>query len=56
MATGKRMFMVEMARDEDGIVVASVPGIPGCHTQGESILEATERIPEAIQPSHPYGG
>ena len=43
-----RKFTVVIERDEDGIFVGSVPGLPGCHTQGKSLDELMERIREAI--------
>jgi len=36
-------------QDEDGIYVASVPEIQGCHTQGKTIPQVLERIREAIE-------
>lgn len=42
-------FKVLIEQDEDGIFVASVPAIPGCHTQGDTYEEAIERIEEAIE-------
>ena len=36
-------------RDEEEYYVASVPQISGCHTQGRSLDEVTERIREAIE-------
>lgn len=41
-------FKVIIEQDEDGIFVASVPAIPGCHTQGETYEEALNRVKEAI--------
>ncbi|HII86268.1 TPA: type II toxin-antitoxin system HicB family antitoxin [Candidatus Bathyarchaeota archaeon] len=38
--------MVE--RDEDGVYVASVPELPGCHTQAKTLDELTKRVREAI--------
>ena len=35
-------------QDEAGYYVASVPALPGCHTQARSLDELTERIREAI--------
>jgi predicted RNase H-like HicB family nuclease len=35
-------------QDETGWYVGSVPALPGCHTQGRTIEELTERIKEAI--------
>ncbi len=44
-----RQFDVVIERDEEGYYVASVPQIPGCHTQAQSLDEVTERIREAIE-------
>ncbi len=44
-----RQFDVVLERDSEGYYVASVPQIPGCHTQARSLDEITERIREAIQ-------
>jgi predicted RNase H-like HicB family nuclease len=41
-------FRVLIEQDEDGIFVASVPAIPGCHTQGDSYEEVVIKIKEAI--------
>jgi predicted RNase H-like HicB family nuclease len=43
-----REFSVVIERDEDGYYVASVPGLPGCHTQARSLGELMERVREAI--------
>jgi len=42
-------FTIIIEQDEDGIYVASVPEIQGCHTQGNSIPQVLERIKEAIE-------
>jgi len=42
-------YNVLIEKDEDGIYVASVPEIQGCHTQGKTIQEVLERIKEAIE-------
>jgi predicted RNase H-like HicB family nuclease len=42
-------FNVIIERDTDGYLVASVPSIPGCHTQAKSLDELMERIKEAIE-------
>jgi predicted RNase H-like HicB family nuclease len=39
--------MVE--KDESGYYVASVPELPGCHTQAKTLDELTKRIKEAIK-------
>jgi len=41
-------FNVIVERDKDGFYVASVPQIPGCHTQAKSLDALMERIREAI--------
>ena len=43
-----REFSVVVERDEDGFYVASVPALPGCHTQARSLDTLMERIREAI--------
>ncbi len=45
----KREFSVIVERDEDGYYVASVPALPGCHTQARSLDKLVERIREAIE-------
>lgn len=42
-------FDVVIERDEEGYYVASVPQLPGCHTQARSLDEVTQRIREAIE-------
>lgn len=44
-----REFNVVVERDEAGWYVASVPALPGCHTQARSLDELMSRIREAIQ-------
>ncbi len=44
-----REFNVVIERDEDGIYIASMPGLQGCHTQAESLDELNVRIKEAIE-------
>jgi predicted RNase H-like HicB family nuclease len=41
-------YTVVIEHDEDGYFVASVPALPGCHTQARSLDELEERIKEAI--------
>ena len=43
-----REFSVVIERDEEGYYVASVPALPGCHTQARSLDELMERVSEAI--------
>ena len=45
----KRSFTVVIERDSDGYLVASVPELPGCHTQAKSLDKLQERIREAIE-------
>ncbi len=44
-----RQFNVVVERDSDGYFVASVPSLPGCHTQAKSLDELMRRIGEAIE-------
>ena len=48
---GKRVkeFNVVIERDTEGYYVASVPALPGCHTQAKSLDKLVERIQEAIE-------
>lgn len=42
-------FKVLIEQDEDGYFVASIPELPGCHTQGKTLEEVRKRIREAIR-------
>ena len=44
-----REFTVIIEQDEDGIYIASVPELPGCHTQAETLDELNRRTKEAIE-------
>ena len=44
----KREFSVVIERDTEGYYVASVPALPGCHTQAKSLDRLMQRIGEAI--------
>ena len=44
-----RQFDVVVEQDSEGFFVASVPAIPGCHTQAKSLNELSVRIQEAIE-------
>jgi predicted RNase H-like HicB family nuclease len=46
--TEPRAFSVVIEQDEDGYFVASVPELPGCHTQAKSLDMLMERTREAI--------
>lgn len=41
-------FQVIIEQDEDGNFVASVPAIPGCHTESNTYEEALKNAKEAI--------
>lgn len=42
-------FSIVIEQDEDGIFVASVPELKGCHTQAKSLDVLMKRIREAIE-------
>jgi len=42
-------FTVLIEQDEDGVYVAKVPQLRGCHTQGKTVKQAMDRIKEAIE-------
>jgi predicted RNase H-like HicB family nuclease len=42
-------FAVLVEKDESGYYVASVPELPGCHTQAKTLDELSKRIKEAIE-------
>ena len=42
-------FDVVIEKDSAGYFVASVPTLPGCHTQAKSLDELMERVREAIE-------
>jgi predicted RNase H-like HicB family nuclease len=44
-----RNFNVMIERDAEGYYVASVPALPGCHTQARSLDQLMKRIQEAIE-------
>jgi len=44
-----RQFDVVVGRDSAGYFVASVPALPGCHTQAKSLDKLMVRIQEAIE-------
>ena len=45
----RRDFSVIIERDEDGWFVATVPELPGCHTQARSMDKLIARAREAIE-------
>ena len=44
-----RQFYVVVEKDSEGYFVATVPALPGCHTQAKSLDELMSRIREAIE-------
>lgn len=42
-------FLVLIEQDEDGMYIASVPALRGCHTQAKNVEELLPRIREAIE-------
>ena len=44
-----KTYAVTYERDEGGWWVATVKGVPGCHTQGRSIEQTRSRIQEALE-------
>ena len=44
----KRKFTVVIERDEEGYYVATVPGLPGCHTQAKNLDTLMRRAREVI--------
>jgi predicted RNase H-like HicB family nuclease len=45
----RQQFDVVVERDAEGYFVASVPALPGCHTQAKSLDELMVRVREAIE-------
>jgi predicted RNase H-like HicB family nuclease len=45
----KYNFLILIEKDEDGIYVASVPALKGCHTQAKTVEELLPRVKEAIE-------
>jgi predicted RNase H-like HicB family nuclease len=46
---GRLKFGVVVEKDEVGFYIASVPELPGCHTQAKTLDEVMKRIKKAIQ-------
>lgn len=44
-----QQYDVVVERDSAGYFVASVPALPGCHTQAKSLDQLMDRIREAIE-------
>lgn len=47
MATYRFTIVVE--QDEDGVYIASCPGLQGCYSQGDTYDEAVENLKDAIR-------
>jgi predicted RNase H-like HicB family nuclease len=45
---GKDRYLVRFESDEEKRIVAQIPEIPGCHTQGRTVPEALRRLREAL--------
>lgn len=44
-----KSYDVIIEKDSDGFYVATVPEIPGCHTQAKSLDELVKRTKEVIE-------
>ena len=42
-------FTVVLEKDEDGVYIATVPALPGCISDGQTVEEAMLNIKEAIR-------
>ena len=45
----KKEYNVVIEKDAEGYLVASVPDLPGCHTQAKSLDKLLVRVKEAIE-------
>lgn len=45
----KKKFNVVIEKDEDNYYIASVPSLPGCHTQAKNLDDLMKRVKEAIE-------
>ncbi|WP_201779706.1 type II toxin-antitoxin system HicB family antitoxin [Oxobacter pfennigii] len=45
----KHGYKILIEKDEDGVYVATVPELKGCHTQAKTLKELYPRIEEAIE-------
>lgn len=45
----KAKYTVIFDLEEDGRVIASVPGVPGCHAYGKTQSEAVRRVKSALK-------
>jgi len=44
-----RKFTVLIERDEEGFFVATVPALPGCHTQAKNLDTLMKRVREVVE-------
>ena len=55
----KNDYTILIEKDEEGYYIGSVPALPGCHSQAESVDQLMERMEEAIalwlEVGHAYG-
>lgn len=49
MKRRKRIFNVVIEKDAEGFFIASVPELPGCHSQAKSLDLLMKRIREAVE-------
>lgn len=42
-------FLITLSRDEDGMVIAECPAIPGCVSQGSTEAKAEKNVGDAIR-------
>ena len=45
----KKQFLLLIEKDEDGMLIGTVPALKGCHTQAKTLPTLLERAKEAIQ-------
>ncbi|MBI2062112.1 MAG: type II toxin-antitoxin system HicB family antitoxin [Candidatus Yanofskybacteria bacterium] len=45
----KKQFKVIIEQGESGYFIATVPALPGCHTQGKTMKELTKNIKDVIK-------
>lgn len=45
----KIKYKVVITKDEDGLFVAEIPELPGCHTQAKDLDSLMSRVQEAIE-------
>lgn len=48
-AKAKNQFKVIIEQDEDGFFVATVPALPGCHTQAKDMTELMRNVRDVIK-------